>query len=429
MDLPRSSSALSSRSSRRSFPNLHHLSLAPLSSKYLLDASSPTSPSGDSTRAVRTSYIQGKSAPATPGILSLSQSRSSSRHGRNTARTYAYDGYFISADAPSRDLGVIPKAKSSSALLAAPAVQPPGPHALPHQHQHQHPYAHAHLHARKGVAPAPPQPRLPRRATDKPDDEWLHRAGLAIASETRESKGQSWLVRRASSTSLVLPREGFDDPGLEHPFALLSGEHFADDEYSPLTPRLSWWGSRAGSRVGSRAVSARNSRRGSMVGSRVELMAAAGQRTPSAGLEDGYFGEQMVAEPDFVEPDDELGDEEEVARLARERGFGLGGWMDRLIGWTLFRVEEDGEETDDEEDTEREESLTEGQLKLRNEVEARRRKLEREMIIRASAAGSGEKGDKGDTKESTETQSAASDSEGGWQDAAWLLSVASKVLL
>jgi len=421
MDSPRSSSTLSSRSSRRSFPNLHHLSLAPLSSEYLLDASSPTSPSGDSTRAVRTSYIQGKSAPATPGILSLSQSHSPSRHGRSTARTYAYDGYFLPADAPSRDLGAIPKAKSSSALLAAPAVQPPGPHALPHPHQHQHPYTH--LHARKGVAPAPLRPRLPRRATDEPDDEWLHRAGLAIASETRESKGQSWLVRRASSTSLVLSGEGFDDPGLEHPFALLSGEHFADDEYSPLTPRLSRWGSRAGSRVGSRAVSARNSRRGSMIGSKIELM--------TAGLEDGYFGEQMVAEPDFVEPDDELvGDEEEVARLARERGFGLGGWMDRLIGWTLFRVEEDGEETEDEEgDTEREESLTEEQLKLRNEVEARRRKLEREMIVRASAAGSGEKDDKGDTKESTETQSAASDSEGGWQDAAWLLSVASKVLL
>ena len=431
MDSPRSSSALSSRSSRRSFPNLHHLSLAPLSSKYPLDASSPTLPSDDPARAARTSYIQGKSAPTTPGILNLSQSRSSSRHGRSTARTYAYNGYFLSADAPSRGLGAIPKAKSSSALLAAPAVQPPGPHALPHQHQHQHPYAHAHLHTRKGVAPTPLRPRFPRRGTDEPDDEWLHRAGLAIASETRESKGQSWLVRRASSTSLVLPGEGFDDPGLEHPFALLSGEHFADDEYSPLTPRLSRWGSRAGSGVGSCAVSARNSRRGSMVSSKIELMMAAGQRTPSVGLEDGYFGEQMVAEPDFVEPDDEeVGDEEEVARLARERGFGLGGWMDRLIGWTLFRVEEDGEDTeDDEEDTEREESLIEERLKLRKEVEARRRKLEREMIIRASTAGSKEKGDKGDTKESTETQSAASDSEGGWQDAAWLLSVASKVLL
>lgn len=433
MDSPRSSSALSSRSSRRSFPNLHHLSLAPLSSKYPLDASSPTSPSDDSARATHISYIQGKSAPATPGILSLSQSRSSSRHGRSTARTYTYDGYFLSADAPSRDLGAIPKAKSSSALLAAPAVQPPGPNALPHQHQQSYAHAHAHtnLHARKGVAPAPLRPRLPRRATDEPDDEWLHRAGVAIASETRESKGQSWLVRRASSTSLVLPGEDFDNPGLEHPFALLSGEHFADDEYSPLTPRLSRWGSRAGSRVGSRAVSARNSRRGSMVGSKIESMTAAGQRTPSAGLEDGYFSEQMVAEPDFVEPDDELmGDEEEVARLARERGFGLGGWMDRLIGWTLFRVEEDGEETEDEEEeTKREESLTEEQLKLRKEVEARRRKLKREMIIGASAAGSKEKGDKGDTKESTETQSTASDSEGGWQDAAWLLSVASKVLL
>ncbi|OCL03340.1 hypothetical protein AOQ84DRAFT_419449 [Glonium stellatum] len=445
MDPPRSS-ALSSRSSRRSFPNLHHLSLAPLSSKYPLDASSPASPSEDPETAPRTSYIQGKSAPATPGILSLSQSRSPSRHGRS----YVYDGYFLSANTPSHDLGAIPKAKSSSALLAAPAQQ--------QQQQQQQ-------HSRRTVTPAPLRLRLPRRATDDSttttttttttaapaaaDDEWLYRAGLAIAGETRESKGQSWLVRRASSTSLVLPDDHDHDRdhghshshshshNQHHSLALLSGEHFADDEYSPVTPR---WGSRAGSRVGSRVVSARTSRRGSRVGSRVELMttttaaaaaAAVGQRTPLAGLEDGYFGEQVGVEPDFVEPDDELvGDEEEVARLARERGFGLGGWMDRLIGWTLFRVEEDGEESEDEEDgVEREESLTEQEMQLRREVEARRRKLDREMILRASAAGPNELGAKSDTKESTETQAAASDGEGGWQDAAWLLSVASKVLL
>ncbi|OCK85360.1 hypothetical protein K432DRAFT_377714 [Lepidopterella palustris CBS 459.81] len=400
MDPPRSSSR-----SRRSFPNLHHLSLAPLSSKYHIDDSTPASPSEDPARAPRTSYIQGKSTPSTPGILNLSPSRS---------KGFAYEGYVPSTDTPERDIRAIPKAKSSSALLPVPRIQPHGPH-----------------HKRKGVASVPLHLPPSRHHTTEPSDEWLHRAGLAIADEMRESKGQSWLVRRASSTSLVHQSDGFE----EHPshreghLTLLSGEHFADDECSPVTPRLL---SRFGSRAGSGVASARNSRRGSRVGSRIELIAPSGLQLG----DDQYLGEEMV-EPDFVEPDDEsVGDEEEVARLARERGFGLGGWVDRLIGWTLFKVEEDGEETDDDDDddddegdTERDESLTNEQIRLRKEVEARRKKLEREAIVAASAASPSEKREPSERKETAETQPLPGDEEGGWQDAAWLLSVASKVLL
>ena len=33
-------------------------------------------------------------------------------------------------------------------------------------------------------------------------------------------------------------------------------------------------------------------------------------------------------------------DEADLQRLTRERGFGLGSWIDRLVEWTLFGVEE-----------------------------------------------------------------------------------------
>lgn len=38
--------------------------------------------------------------------------------------------------------------------------------------------------------------------------------------------------------------------------------------------------------------------------------------------------------------DDEM-DEKEFQRLTRERGFGLGTWVDQFVSWTLFGVEED----------------------------------------------------------------------------------------
>lgn len=33
-------------------------------------------------------------------------------------------------------------------------------------------------------------------------------------------------------------------------------------------------------------------------------------------------------------------DEKELQRLTRERGFGLGSWLDRMVEWTLFGVDE-----------------------------------------------------------------------------------------
>lgn len=71
-------------------------------------------------------------------------------------------------------------------------------------------------------------------------------------------------------------------------------------------------------------------------------------RAEMATLQDERFGEDW----DGDEGDEEDGgswasdetpddfDEADLQRLTRERGFGLGSWIDRLVEWTLFGVEE-----------------------------------------------------------------------------------------
>ncbi|KAJ4347570.1 hypothetical protein N0V95_005307 [Ascochyta clinopodiicola] len=390
-------------------------------SKYPLDASVPPSPDEDvsGTRTPRTSYIAQKSAPTTPGILSLSQSRSASRNGRRS-KAYAYDSYFMSERSDVKDAGDIPKAKSTNTLHPGVSfAEPTGP------------LDHKRHHTRKHTAPLPLRMPLHRHHTSEGNDDWLHRAGLAIAGETRDARGQGWLVRKESSTSLVGQSDDFSHDTRHK--TLLSGEPMPDTnqgDYPTFSPRMSRAGSRLQSRIGSRVPSARQSRRGSRVGSRIDL-AMSGLPSSSTRHSFDMDVDESPIEPDFVEADDEgPDDEEEVARLARERGFGLGGWMDALIGWTLFSVDEDGEvSSDDDDGTEQAPSLTRDEVKLMREVEAKRRKMERESIVAASALtvrdGAADEGGevKIEVSKPPEGQEA-----GGWQDAAWLLSVASKAL-
>lgn len=60
--------------------------------------------------------------------------------------------------------------------------------------------------------------------------------------------------------------------------------------------------------------------------------------------ERGLFGEEeedVESEYDyFSDETNEEFDEADLQRLTRERGFGLGGWIDRLVEWTLFGVDE-----------------------------------------------------------------------------------------
>jgi hypothetical protein len=415
------------RSSRRSYPNLHNLSLAPLSAPPL-DASAPPSPDQDrtSTRAPRTSYIAHKSAPTTPGILSLSQGRSASRNGRHAH--YAYNEYFPTHNNPVRDAGDIPKAKSTSTLQPGVSFATDATTASPKGRHH----------ARKHTAPLPLRAPLVRHHTTETHDAWFYRAGLAIAGETRDSKGQGWLIRRESSTSLVADDYPYDNP--PQPMALLSGEHTSADappffSFSPHASRnasrnVSRNPSRLPSRMTSRVPSARASRRGSRVGSRADLaLTGMVPKSPSTARHslDMADLDAALVEPDFVDGGAESdGDEIEVARLARARGDGFGGWMDALMGWSLFSVDEDGESESSSDDDDEESVLAGNEARLRREVEAKRRKLEREAIVAAAALSGAKEGDEEGEREGEVPRPA--EEAGGWQDAAWLLSVASKAL-
>jgi len=128
-----------------------------------------------------------------------------------------------------------------------------------------------------------------------------------------------------------------------------------------------------------------------------------------------------VEGPDFVDGGEEEGegvddgegevDEVELRRLTREKGFGLGGWVDRFIGWSLFRVEDEERVGGD--------GGLDGRLAEGDGLgsEGRRKRLENERVVRAPM------------DERIEDIPPPGDGEGGWQDAAWLLGVASKVIL
>ncbi|CUS11584.1 unnamed protein product [Tuber aestivum] len=145
--------------------------------------------------------------------------------------------------------------------------------------------------------------------------EWLQRTGAALTTETREFKGQSWLVSRASSTSLV--RDGDDDEILNTFTATTAGT---------ITPAK------------------RPSRVFSDGGYTLE------------GLSGGnsYF-DQLDEERGLEEEEEE--EEEEEIDIAK--GFGLGQFVDRMIGWTMFAEDDTGddESLDGYEEEEEEEAL------------------------------------------------------------------------
>ena len=349
--------AHATRHKNRSSTNINHLSLAPLTSKLpLTDADELPEPLPVTTRS--TSYLQGKSAPTTPRLFSRSEapSRSASRpRGASTPRV------------------TIPKSKSATQLARPDGRRTPGTMS-------------PSVRRRKDeVAPA----------RDGNDTDWMLRAGALISTETREYKGQAWLVSRASSTSL----SGFDDPE----------EQAIDEELARARDMASKNASRRAS-VAAALDDAGFSPTQSRYGSRSQMMTPAERRSvdgyfPSAGAEEVDF----IAGPDFVNLDEKLEslqidntsiqDEAYVRRLVK-RGQ-VSSWFGNVLGFQLFSVEET--ENEEESDGEADEPVEE------------RRRSNAHLFEGASPAEARMPPPKAD--------------EGGWHDAAWLLTVASKVLL
>jgi hypothetical protein len=393
MDVAYNQHSPHSRRNNRSNINVNHLSLAPLTSRLPLtdpdelpDTFANAHPCSSHGRSI--SYLEGKSAPTTPGILSRSSSR-------------------VSLRKPT--VGGLTKSKSST-NVTSPLLALPKSSATPSGGKS------------KRLTGKDDFSLSTFTAADRNDSDWLLRAGALISSETRESKGQAWLVSRASSTSLTGQLDE-DEEALERQLAReresrrtsrRGSAADADDEFSPVTTRMSFGGgsrpaSRYGSRPTSRAQSQAHSRRGSKVNLFTPLPKSEKER-------ESYFGEdEFVAEPDFVDVDEEVYEEDQAAedelivkRLAKRGSTGLGVWVEKLMGWSLFAVEEDGEDTDietSEEKTDASDAATKSDRTQKNSRDGT-----------ADAAGD-------------EKLPLPGADEGGWQDAAWLLSVATKVLL
>ncbi|TDZ74557.1 hypothetical protein CTRI78_v000459 [Colletotrichum trifolii] len=362
------------RRKNRSSTNLNHLSLAPFTSRLPMqdDDALPE----HLTSPVHTSYLQGKSAPTTPGLLTRSPARSNS-HARRSSVPHAE----------------LPKSKSATHL--APAAND------------------RKAHYRKSVS-GTTSPTVRRRKDDLPvkdpnDSDWLLRTGALISNESREFKGQAWLVSRASSTSLTGMRD--------------AEEEAFERELARERELASRRGSRRGSLVdldGSYTHSARPSRPGSRsasrVGPRSQVMTPMDRHS-----DEGYFprhheSEDIIPGPDFVNLDENFeafdfdttqDDEAAVRRLVKGERAGAGSWVGNLLGWPLFAVEENEEETDDED--------------LSSEDD----ETDEPHGIRSWSARHFEGAPNGLDERIPPPKA----NQGGWQDAAWLLSVATKVLL
>lgn len=303
-----------------------------------------------------------------------------------------------------REIGrAMPKAKSDAALI----IQRTNTGAMDKQTRSQRQRHHSRTSTGGTTTP---RIKIKRHAAE---DDWLTRTGATANAILQESKGQSWLSLRASSTTITQLQDTTDeeDEGYEEmaaQSARASRQQLVDEELSPVSTKASRWGSRYGSRTASR----RTSRRGSIAAG------TTGSRTPLAmTAQDGamdYFGEDNFSPigPDFVDAneDSEDPDEAAVASFVQNRSFGLGGFVDRVMNFQIFNVEEREETTEEEGE---QESETEEQAKARMAAEAMRKKEAKQKLVQRSTSKEGEAGD-GD--------------EGGWSDAAWLLSVASKAI-
>lgn len=372
MDVAYKQHASQARRKNRSSTNLNHLTLAPLTSKLPLHDDEDFSDVAAASLQHNTSYLQGKSAPTTPRLLSRSPARTTSRSRRASIHA---------ATTPNN----LPKSKSASHLTGL---------------EHLSPVARRR---NDGL----------NSDDDCNDSDWMLRAGALISTETRESKGQAWLVSRASTTSLSGMRD--------------AEEEAFEREIAREKELASRQGSRRGSRRGSFAAEdvALTSRSHSRAGSKAMI------RTPSERhTDESYFDqhfhqqhytaspEEYIQGPDFVSLDEKLeaieidtsqADEATIRKLVKRDGAATSSWMGNIIGFSLFSVDEHEEDSDNADG-----EVSDG------EGEGEDVQLERSASTRHFEGVS--------TAPEPRIPPPKAD-EGGWQDAAWLLSVASKVLL
>ncbi|KAK6543857.1 hypothetical protein TWF694_000584 [Orbilia ellipsospora] len=255
------------RRSRRSSSNLNLSNISPLTTHFSLTALADV----EKIISPQSSYIQGISAPSTPSILSRETSR---KRTRTQITTLSVPG------TPRPDVKLT-KAKSASHLLVG---------------RRKTSQFHTHTVRRNEST------------------EWVHRAGIALTSEARESKGQSWLARRESSTSL-----------------LSNGDSDSEEEGEGSSRKIPTRGSRS-----------------QLEFTRLRIdIPEEDSVHPLAPefIDETFIGSSFDEDGDSGELDD---DDEDLHWSKRPRN-GLGAWVDRMVGWSLFSLDEDVDSDEDQE--------------------------------------------------------------------------------
>lgn len=368
MDLSYNPHAERARRKNRSTTNVNHLTLAPLTTKIPFnDSDDPVVGLAvrDAAFSGGISYLQGKSAPTTPRLLSRTPASPRSRSHHRTA------------SAPRA-----PVAKSKSTT-------------------------HLGRSALAGTAAA-----KKRRAGEQAelgghgDNDWMLRTAALMSTEAREFKGQAWLVSRQSSTSLTAMQDDQEE----------AFEREIIQERDLASRHASRRGSHdASSGRGSSFTSRANSNSRGPIGRRSGFVSPL-ERAEGHG--DSYFPDQLMGEhavqgPDFVNLDEKLeqlgddspqDDEAAVRRLVRHGTGERRSWITSLMGLSLFSVDEYDEDSDDSDGESVEESASQ-----------------------AGRSGWAARHFEG-VSNAPEEKVPPPQNDSAWGDAAWLLSVASKVL-
>jgi hypothetical protein len=126
-------------------------------------------------------------------------------------------------------------------------------------------------------------------------------------------------------------------------------------------------------------------------------------------------------------------DEADLQQLTRERGFGLGSWIDRLVEWTLFGVEDwpvPAPASSAVPATRIGTAATSTTVTFEEGPQARSQ--EDEPAHDTLSLGSAEDDD-GDTLSHTDGESVGSvekpGAQGGWEDAGWLFRIMKRALI
>ncbi|KAK4135630.1 hypothetical protein BT67DRAFT_461344 [Trichocladium antarcticum] len=386
------------RKKHRASTNVNDLSLAPLTTwlppddDYDVDPS--PSPKPYSAPLHTTSYLQPKSAPTTPRLLTHSPAR---------IRSFSRPPH-TNNNSPSH----LPKSKSTTNLNHRPQSSR--------------------------------RQRLKAAAEDRSEslEDWLLRTGALISTKARESAGHGWLATRGSTASLAA-------------LAFVQDQHV--DDFS-LEEQERRWAARDAARGHNHHHHRRHGSQAS--GSGLVRVASSRAMTPGEkrvrvlgeGEDEGdYFGavegdggkEEEFAEPDFVNLDyklEMLYDEEEeeveeevdtsaedeayMRRLLKKGNVGAGAWLGNLFGLGLLSLEKDGEEGEEEEDDD--DDGEEGEIYERGPdgriIQANRRPSSTSRLMRLE----------GVTTPLDSRVPPPQPDDGGWKDAAWLLAVAARAL-